>query len=913
MVKPINSFVVTAKLPKRIACLRELAMNFWWCWNSEAKEIFVRIDRDLWDEVNHNPVQLINRIGQKALEELATQQDFVSYLDYIYAQYKQYMNADSWWNTHQNTKTHCVAYFSTEYGINESFPNYSGGLGILSGDHLKSSSDLGLPLVGVGLLYQQGYFRQHLMQNGWQTESYNYNDFYSMALEEVFDRDGKALLIEMQFPKGRVYTKVWKLAVGRVTLFLLDTNISENLEEYRDITDQLYGGDRETRIQQEIVLGVGGMRALMAMGIEPEVVHINEGHAAFALLERTRVIMQKFGVDFQTAVQISKSSSVFTTHTPVPAGNEAFEIDRIKAYFTIFLPKIGISEELFTSLGQISGQNDGKFSMTILGLKMTAYHNGVSKLHGEVSRKMWHELWADFPEKEVPIDHITNGIHTMTWVARELRDLYDRYLSPRWRIDPSNADAWKNIDIIPAEEIWREKLRRRVRLVLFARGYLKIHQRNFLGAEEICKIDEYLDPDALTIGFARRFATYKRALLLFSNMERLTKILNNPDKPVQIIIAGKAHPHDTQGKEVIQAIIAKIREYHLERKIVFLEDYDMIIARFLVKGCDVWLNNPIRPMEASGTSGMKAALNGTLNCSILDGWWDEAYNGENGFAIGNGEEYDNPQEQDIIEAGALYDTLENAIVETFYDREDFRGLPERWIKMMKNAIKTIAPEFSTARMIKDYTEMFYLNAGENYAMMTAENGALAREIMQWKNTIAEKFPHAKITKVEMVKQSVTDMTAKNILPPEEMQSAVTGVMPVPLVPPVPPLCIPNGGLCTTSVPLVPLVPRVCIRFGEKCTDSKNYVGEQVSLHIVVDLAGLSSNDVIVQILYGAVNAQGEISNPRVADCNLIAGTENEYEGSFECSDAGMQGYTCRLIPYRKELVRFTDMFKCTWA
>lgn len=851
MIKPLYSYVVTAKLPEKIEKIKEMAYNFWWCWNSDAKEMFVRMSRKLWEEVNHNPVLLLNKLSQEELEDFANRADFVSFVDQNYRKFQEYMNDKAWYSTVAKEPAHCIAYFSTEYGINESFPNYSGGLGILSGDHLKSSSDLGLPLVGVGLLYQQGYFRQHLAQNGWQNESYNINDFFSMALTRINNEKNEPLTLSVDLPNGNCYFHVWKLKVGKVDLYLLDTNIPENTNpEYRDISDQLYGGTRETRIQQEIVLGIGGIKALRAMNITPEVVHINEGHAAFALLERTYNIMQEFQMDFHTASAITKMSSVFTTHTPVPAGNESFSVERMKHYFGKKYQLLGISWDEFVKLGQIGDlENDTNFSMTVLGLKLTAYHNGVSKLHGEVSRKMWKNIWTHFDENEVPIDHITNGIHTTTWVAREFAELYDRYLSPRWRYETDDNELWKAIDNIPSEEIWREKQRRRIRLVIFARNYLKKRQREFLGSDEIRAINEYLDPDVLTIGFARRFATYKRALLLFKDMDRLSKIVNNPDKPVQIIIAGKAHPHDTAGKEVIQGIIQRIRQYGLEKKIIFLEDYDMIIARYMVKGCDIWLNNPVRPMEASGTSGMKAGLNGTLNFSILDGWWDESYDGSNGFAIGNGEEYTNYEEQEIIESDAIYDTLENVITNTFYERTGYNSVPEKWVTLMKNSIKTIAGNFSTMRMIKDYTRKFYIPAYKNYKRLTDNYAHDAKDYKNWRDKIEYHWRELKFVNYRVL------------------------------------------------------------------NEGENYVGKEIKISAEIYLGTLSPEDVAVQVVYGDIDHKAELINKEYQTLHFARqeGNNHVFEGSYICSGTGMQGFTFRLLPKNEFMINPSDLYLCTWA
>ncbi len=849
-MKPLHSFVVTANLPKRIAKLKELAYNYWWCWNSDAREIFIRINRHLWEEVNHNPVLLINKTPQETLQKLSESPDFTSFLDYIYDKFISYMNSSTYYQSKHLHSRGVIAYLSPEYGINESFPNYSGGLGVLAGDHLKSASDLGLPLVGIGLLYQQGYFRQHLTQNGWQNEQYNYNDFFSMPIVLEKNEDGTPLKISVDLPRATVYAQIWRLNLGRIYLYLLDTNIADNhSEEYREISNQLYGGDRETRIQQEIVLGIGGVRALDAMGVQIDVLHINEGHAAFALLERTKLLMKKFNLDYKTAKTLCKETSVFTTHTPVPAGNETFDLSRIENNVIFYTKEFGISKEEFFELGQIGGYNPHEhFSMTVLGLKMSSFHNGVSQLHGRVARSMWHRLWKEFPENEVPIKGITNGVHTQTWVAREFAELYDRYLSPSWRSDTDNQELWSMVHSIPSEEIWREKQRRRVRLVLYARNYLNTKQKSSLPPDQVGKINEYLDPDALTIGFARRFATYKRALLLFKDMERLKDIVTNPKRPVQIIIAGKAHPHDTQGKEVIQSIILRVRQYGLEKHILFLEDYDMVMARMLVKGCDVWLNNPIRPLEASGTSGMKAALNGTLNFSILDGWWDEGFDGQNGFGIGAGEEHDNSPEKESIESEMVYDMLETVIVPMFYTRDSNR-VPEEWVSYMKNSIATITGYFSTHRMVRDYTDLFYIPALERYNMLSANDATESRKFQDWKNKIRNEWEKVSIL-------SVSNQDSKDYY-------------------------------VGKSIPV-----KAEIRLGNLSPDD---VAVEV-YYGAIDHHGVMSNA-----------AKQELKH--IKSENGI----HYYEGDYKCPDTGKQGYTVRVLPKHRLLVSPAEMYLCTWA
>ncbi len=850
-MKPVKSFIVTAELPERIDKLKELAYNYWWCWNSTAKELFLRIDRKLWEEVDHNPVLLLNRLNQDQLQELSEKSDFTSFLDYIHDNFRKYMEEETWYDRVSGNYEDGIAYFSMEYGINESFANYSGGLGVLSGDHLKSSSDLGLPLVGIGLLYQMGYFRQLLTQSGWQNERYSFNDFNTMPLTLMRRKNGEPYIIDVLMPRGKAYAQIWVMQIGKVPLYLLDTNISQNTDpEYRDITDQLYGGSRDTRIQQEIVLGIGGVRLLDILGINPSVYHINEGHAAFSLIERTRIFKEKYGIDFFSAKQITRSSSVFTTHTPVPAGNEVFSTGRMDVYFSEYIKSLGISRDDFYAMGQERGfDNNAGFSLTILGLKLTSFHNGVSKLHGRVARKMWQNIWKCFPEDEVPIGAITNGIHTQTWVAREFSELYDRYIGPSWRNDTDNEQIWQDVDLIPTEELWREKQRRRVRLVLFAREHLRKNRVNLLMPEQVNRIKDFLNPDALTIGFARRFATYKRALLLFTDMMRLKKILTDPERPVQIIIAGKAHPLDTQGKEVIQALIHKVREHNLEKNVVFLEDYDMVIARFMVKGCDVWLNNPIRPLEASGTSGMKAGLNGTLNLSVLDGWWDEAYNGKNGFAIGQGEEYSNQTDQDIIEANALYDVLEQAAVPLFYDRQGTTKVPEKWVGYMKNAIKTIACYYSTYRMVKDYAEEYYFPAVKLHKIMVKDDAKNATELKKWKEKVRSEWGSVQVIDAEIAK---------------------------------------NG---------------------------EPHVGKPIGVKATVSLGRLTPDDVIVQVFYGTVDPHGNLTNTKTEELQLkkTEGHLHRYQGSYLCPDNGNQGFTVRILPRHSLMVSPAEMYLCSWA
>jgi len=728
------SYIVTAKVPDNLKNLIEIAHNYWWCWDRDGKDIFSKIDPKLWNKVTHNPILMINTVDIKRLEELSNDQEYVLFVNSEHERLNKYLTQNRYYQNNYSDVKGSIVYFSTEYGIHESFPNYSGGLGILSGDHLKSSSDLGLPMVAIGLLYQQGYFKQKINASGWQTEIYNYNDFYSMPLK-ITKINGENLIIEIETADITIFAQVWELNAGRVKLYLLDTNINKNTDpEIRKLTDQLYGGNRETRILQEIVLGIGGVRVLRTLGIRASAFHINEGHAAFALLERTKYLMEDHNIDFWTAVNLTKAGSLFTTHTPVPAGNEVFKKELIIKYIGHFVDRLHISIDDLLKLGMIGEAKDNDhFSMTILGLRLTNYRNGVSKLHGEVSRKMWSSLWSKFPLENIPIGHITNGIHTLTWLSREFAELFDKYLDNNWRDNIDDDNTWEKVQNIPNEEIWREKQRRRTKLVQFVRDYISKHQKHTLSAEQILNLSSFLNPDALTIGFARRFATYKRATLLFSDIDRLKSILFNVEKPVQIIISGKAHPNDTAGKESIQSIITKIKENGLEKHIIFIENYDMIIARMLIKGCDVWLNNPIRPLEASGTSGMKAGLNGTLNFSVLDGWWDESYTGENGFPIGDGEESEDYEVLAERESKYMYDILEKSIIPKFYDRNS-NLIPDDWARYMKNSIETISGKFSSNRMVKNYTDNYYVNAIREFNKLDQNPQAIVG-YKEWKDKV----------------------------------------------------------------------------------------------------------------------------------------------------------------------------------
>jgi starch phosphorylase len=698
--------VTVSPIPERLERLPELAYNMWWSWHPEAQQLFSEVDPALWELVYHNPVKFLNEVRQLSLEAAALDPDYMARYDAVLAAFDAYMApASTWFSATHPDLAGPIAYFSFEFGLHESLPIYSGGLGILAGDHVKGASDLGVPMVFVGFLYPQGYFKQVINSDGWQEAIYNKLDFDDEAVIPALTPDGYEVIVDVQLPQRTIYAKVYKFQVGRVPLYMLDTDIHPNAPADRELSSRLYGGDQEMRIAQELVLGVGGIRALRALGIKPKAYHMNEGHAAFLVLELARERVAA-GDPFAKAITEDAERTVFTTHTPVAAGNDAFAFDLMDKYFSLYYPRLGISREEFLNLAKEGQPWGAAFSMTALAMKGSDYRNGVSKLHGRVSRNMWHWLWPNRSVDDVPITSITNGVHTGTWLAPELHEFYTEFLGKEWYDRLDDPATWQPLYDAPADKLWEiHKLLKR-QLVDFARGrVLGWYSRN----NRQPSLPNLLDPDALTLGFARRFATYKRATLLFTDSDRLMRIMNHEGRPVQILFAGKAHPRDDGGKQLIQQVNRAMGHEGLEGKIIFLEEYDMNVARYLVHGVDVWLNNPRRPYEASGTSGMKASLNGVPNLSVLDGWWAEGYNGKNGWAIGDGQEYGNPDEQDRHDVASLYSLLENDVVPSYYERDE-RGVPTRWIEMMKEAIVTCAPQFSMHRQVKEYTELFYVPA-----------------------------------------------------------------------------------------------------------------------------------------------------------------------------------------------------------
>jgi glycogen phosphorylase len=699
-------------LPKRINRLGELAYNLWWSWNPNGARLFLQLDRRLWEMVSHNPIAFLHQIDPQHIDNALKDSFYLKEYDRVMAEFDAYLSGTNAWfaKNYPKLKDSQMAYFSFEFGLHESMPFYAGGLGILSGDHLKESSDLGLPLVGVGFIYKEGYFVQNITEDGWQETSYYHFNFEEMPIISVVDDAGKPITISVSLPDREVKTRIWMIQVGRVPLFLLDSSIPENQPKDRNLTSRLYSSDLEVRISQEILLGIGGVRALRRLGYDPSLWHMNEGHSAFMTLERVRELVKQ-GESFEDAAVIIRKSNVFTTHTPVPAGNDSFPLWLIDKYFPGYWEELGLSREQFIDIGKHTQSWGDTFSMPVLAFHLSNHTNAVSELHGDVARKMWNFLWPEKKTDEVPIEGITNGIHVGFWLARRMGLLFERYFGVDWYDHIDEPDLWTRIENIPDLELWDVRRHLKRKLINYAiedaRDRWQTGKRN---AAQIIADGVMLDQYSLTLGFARRFATYKRANLIFSDYERLLRMVSNHDMPVQIIFAGKAHPADEPGKLLIQQVYRAAKDYRFCGRIVFLEDYDLNIARLMVQGVDVWMNTPRRPNEASGTSGMKAALNGTLNFSVLDGWWREGYNGSNGWAIGDENDCDDPAEQDAKDAASLYEKLENEIIPMFYQNRAMGDASSEWIAIIKENMRSLAWQFSTRRMLKDYLQKMYLPA-----------------------------------------------------------------------------------------------------------------------------------------------------------------------------------------------------------
>ena len=853
----VHTFQVVPALPESLSRLREIAYNLRWAWNHEAVELFRRLDRDLWETCEHNPVRMLSTIAQERLQDAAQDESFLGHLERVARDNYAYIKAaNSWYKKNhapalkQGAK---IAYFSMEFGLTECLPIYSGGLGVLAGDHLKSSSDLDLPLVAMGLLYQQGYFRQSLNGEGWQQERYPENDFYHLPIEPERTAEGKPLRVCVDFPGRSVYAQVWKAQVGRIPLYLLDTNIAENSPADQNITDQLYGGGEEMRLKQEMVLGIGGLRALAMLGVKPTICHMNEGHSAFLALERVRMMMAEQNVDLDTAKEVCAAGNLFTTHTPVPAGFDVFSKEMLGRYFGPYIETLGMNFNDFMAFGRVHAGDDAeKFNMAILALHNAHSCNGVSALHGEVTRHMVQSGYSGFPVDEVPVQHVTNGVHTRSFLSADMVELLDRYLGGKWAQELADPAIWAKVNDIPDEELWRVKQRRRERTIAFARERLKRQYENRGMSEfEIRKVREVLHPDALTIGFARRFATYKRAALLLSDAERIARLLTDPKRPVQIILAGKAHPRDDGGKELIQKIVQFARTEEVRSRIVFLEDYDMNVARYLVQGVDVWLNTPRRPMEASGTSGMKVLANGGLNLSIPDGWWAEgAMHGQVGWSIGRGEDYSDPDYQDRVEASMLYDLLEKEVIPLFYDRNT-EGVPRAWIARVKNSMRELVPVFNTHRMVAEYATKFYFPATQRYHALMANDLARAKNLLDWKRRVGEQWNRVRVENVE------TSASGENV---------------------------------------------------------SMKVGSAVRVTTRVHLGDLKPQDVSVQAYHGPVDTYHEVTRGHALPLvwKSSEGDLHRYEGDIPCATSGMQGLSVRILPHHPDAALPQELPLITW-
>ncbi len=847
----IHSFNVQPNLPENIKFLEELANDMWFTWNWQAILLFVQVDAKLWTASKRNPKWFLGCVPQKRFEELSNNPEFVANVNRVKEAYYNYKNnPNTWYHQHRREQGNLLAaYFSMEYGIGEGLPIYSGGLGMLAGDHMKSASDLGMPIIGVGLFYKQGYVRQILNREGWQNEEYPDNDWAHMPVERVTDANGKEITVDIELGQETVKACIWRVPVGRTSLYLLDTNLQENTPAQRLITEKLYGGDRENRIRQEVVLGIGGVKALAAMGIKPTVYHINEGHSAFLLFQRIIEIMQEKHLSFAQAREIVWASSVFTTHTPVIAGNEHFDPMLVRKYMESYANKMGISWEEFLNLGKETPSST-TYCMTVVALRLTAFANGVAKLHGVVSREMWKNLWPTLPMDEVPITSITNGIHSASWISHELNDLYRKYLfnnDQTGEVDPSDAKMWEKMDEIPNAELWKVHNIRKEKLIDMARGRLRRQlTRQGLDVMSVNKAGKVLKKDVLTIGFARRFATYKRATLLFKDLNRLDKIVNNPKQPVQFIFAGKAHPADTQGKEFIKTIInISQNDPRFKGKIVFVEDYNMNTARYMVQGVDVWLNNPRRPMEASGTSGMKAALNGAMTLSILDGWWDEVGPCEYGWSIGGAEKYASEAEQDAVEAESLYNLIEQDIAPAYYAKgEDGISLP--WLTLMKESVKHIAPFFNTHRMVKEYYERFYVPANDYFGILSAPGKAEA--VAAWRRKIAENW----------YRVNVVDITPK-------LETAIL-------------------------------------------------MGDKVNFKARVFLGDLAPQDIQVELYLGQRGTLGDMVKEDAVDMNCTGkeGDAYIYEVQVSPLNSGRQDYALRILPANNDIPNVLTPLYIRW-
>lgn len=846
-----QTFQVLPNIPEPLLFLEELSQNYWWSWELDAEELFRRMDWELWERTGRNPVLFLGNLPQKRLEVLSTDPGFLDHQMRVKAQYEARVIRPGKMEAPYD-RPGAIAYFSMEFGIHESLPIFAGGLGILAGDHLKAASTLKLPLVGVGLFYRQGYFHQRINKDGWQQEEYPETDLYHLPVEKVHDGNGQEIRIIVPGPAEDIVAVVWKLRVGSVSLFLLDTNLRENPPHIRDITARLYMSESTVRLAQEMLLGVGGVQALETMNLDPRVYHMNEGHPVFSCLERLARCRENYGVDLKTAREIIPRTTVFTTHTPVPAGHDEFEPEQVRPYLHPFEERLGVSADEILSWGQHEGAGaEGKLSMFILGLRMSQYMNGVSRLHGQVARRMWRNVWSERPEMEIPISHITNGIHIPSFVSRDFGLFFQERLGMNWHMQSWRGENLKEIDSINDVDLWEAHKRSRNRLIEYSRMTVKNQcERRNAPRQVVEAAESVLDEDVLTIAFARRFATYKRANLLLRDLDRLNDILSNKDRPVQIIFAGKAHPTDEEGKGLIRHIFRHASDERLRHKIVFLEDYDIHMARLLVQGADVWLNTPRRPFEACGTSGMKAAVNGVLNVSILDGWWCEGYSEQRGWRIGKGEDYEDHADSDLIDSQALYNVLENEVIPCFYDREG-GSVPLHWVKMMKNSMKMILSDFSSLRMVEEYEKRFYRPAAERFDELLINDAAGAKEMAALRERYRSKWVDISIASPVCERESVEPIR----------------------------------------------------------------VGEAFPVSTVVHLGELEPSEVEVELYHGSVQSLDEISVSHAEPMAVRRDLENgsyEYACNLTCTASGQYGISARVTPQGDDLIKNTPGF-VTWA
>lgn len=843
---------VSTTLPEKLLGLRDISKNLWWSWNSEAIDLFREIDLALWEKLNRNPVRFLQEISLKKLEEKLSDNEFMNNYNKVLKNFYDYLNEEDTWFNHNypDYKNEQIIYFSAEYGLHEVLPVYSGGLGVLSGDHCKTASDLGLPFTAIGLFYKQGYFDQHINAEGWQETRFTNLNYSQLPVSPVYNADGQPLTIYVELSGRVVYARIWCINIGRVKLYLMDTDVPENNQYDRALTNRLYGGDKETRIQQEILLGIGGIRTLDALGIKGTVYHMNEGHSAFMALELARKLVMEKNMPFREAKEIVYSSSVFTTHTPVPAGNDIFPLDMIDRYFSNYWVQLGLQRNEFISLG-LKPDEPNVFNMAVLALNMSGRKNGVSKLHGAVSRNIFNAVWPEIPEEEVPVTHVTNGIHTMTWLAPGFKYIFDKYLPSDWQNRLYDPSVWEEINNIPDEEIWKTHNALKTKMIRFITDRLKKqYLQNGIPLHEVNELDSMLDTQALTIGFARRFATYKRANLIFRDLARIEKILNNKSMPVQIIFAGKAHPADHPAHQVIKNIHDIARSAGFKGKIFLVENYNMTVARHLVQGVDVWMNNPRRPLEASGTSSQKACINGVLNFSILDGWWCEGYNGMNGWIIGDDTPFDNEQHQDDYDSKSLYETLEHEIIPLYFNREN--GIPVGWIKRMKESIKSLAPVYSTHRMVKDYTESMYIPAIIRNIKIRESKYEFIHTLADWKQYIERGWPQVSI----IANQDIHGLVDHNM-----------------------------------------------------------FSGQELNLNVTVQLSTLKPEDVRVEVYYGPLGQEGIINGSSV-EMRVARQTDAStycYEATICLLDGGEYGYSFRVLPHHPNLMNKFDLPLIKWA